>query len=249
MIDLFPWRFIDEIRKLPLFAQPTEELDRSKGLPAYRPVFSALLLYNFTENYKLFPCSVFEAQLKKAYAGHKRSAELLPLFETEAFKARIKAWYQSFMMETFIYLCLVEAIEDKSHEGLVFYDTRHDFKMKYDAAVLIRGMMFTVNAFRGSSASRASTEERRDVAEREAKINTSESAHWENVERQRVGRIAYGVTDEDCIDVNGILLPSAKSINGLLYDIYHGAALVDKARFYYVDDTFRRFRAGDAALR
>ncbi len=249
MIDLFPCRMMTEIRKLPHFDQPTEELADSKDLPAYRPVFSALLLYNFTSNYKLFPCSVFAKQLKKAYEGHKRSAELLPRFDKPGFKALIKAWYQSFMMETFIYLCLAEAIEDKTKEGLVFYDTRHDFKMKYDAAVLMRGRMLTINAFRGPAANRLSTEKRRDAIERKAKINTSESAHWDNLERQRVGRIPYAVADEECMDVNGIMLPSSKSIDGLLRDIYNAAGLNDETRFYYLDDKFKLFGRGDAVLR
>lgn len=85
---------------------------------------------------------------------------------------RIKTWYESGMAETYLYVCLVEAIEDNHKEGLVLYDPRADWKLKADVLVLIRGKMVRINAFDGDMLARPQIEAKRDEVERIRKRNT-----------------------------------------------------------------------------
>lgn len=133
---------------------------------------------------------------------------------------RAASWYQSGMAETQQYVCLVEAIEDRLKEGIVLYDARVDCKHKADVVILLRNRVIRINSFLGDVESRAGVEHRRDRVERVRKVNTSESAHWGNQERQRSLQLAISRTEDQCLVLNGLRLFSYPAINQLLHQAY-----------------------------
>jgi len=120
------------------------------------------------------------------------------------------------MAEAHLYACLVDAFEDRLREGIVFYDPRINWKIKWDAAVTTRGERFAIDSVWGEPGGRRRTEVRRDKVERERKERTAVSSHWNHSERERWTRLQIFRSEEDCQIVNGVRLFSMAAVNGLL---------------------------------
>lgn len=135
-------------------------------------------------------------------------------------RQRIWVWYESGMAETYLYSCLVQAVEDEMKEGLVLYDARSDWKHKADLLVLIRNEQIGINAFWGSVNGRTGVEGIREEVERERKVNTLNSSHWGNQQREQLHWLSISRSEQDSFKVNGVRLFTIRSINTLLRKIY-----------------------------
>jgi hypothetical protein len=228
-VDMFEYKFILKLREA-LRGQP--EFKRDSGydrevwnlhLPARRPIFTALSLIRHSSGYRLFTFNEFLKACQKAYTDQAQNGRFNKWFESplkERLRQRLWAFYESGMNETYVYACLVQAIEDVLGEGLVFYDCRQDVKQKYDALVVIRDSKIVVSVESRHSRNRAETEARRGVIEQETKQNTPNSSHLDNRERELWTRLTIKETADDCQTVNGLNLCSIRSVNNLLKDIY-----------------------------
>lgn len=224
-------RFRQELNKLPAFVPNDERNDRvwSAMFPAWRALFSAECLFGHSTGYRLPSFDHFFEYCKHAYTKkNPKSDEYAEFFKGDllpGMRQRVSAWYESGMAETYVYVCLVEAIEDKSKCGIVLYDPRADWKLKADVIVIVRKKPMRVSAFVGEQSDRPSIEARRDVIERGRKKNTMESAHWNNVELAAMPVFEISRTDADMQTVNGVRLFSLASINRLLGSIYQEAGV------------------------
>ena len=203
--------------------------------PAWRALFTSLCLWGHSTGYRLPSFTQFADYVEKAYCrGHPQKERFLPFFEGDlknGMTQRISAWYESGMAETYLYVCLVEAIEDKLKRGIVLYDPRADWKLKADVIVLISGRALRVNGFVGAVEDRAQIEENRATVERKRKINTMESAHWGNREFEDLTELVIARTDNDMQIVNGVRLFSIPSINRLLDSIYQTCSVTESYFF------------------
>ena len=231
-VDMHEWRFREELGKLPTFAPKDERDGRvwDADFPAWRALFTSLCLYGHSTGYRLPSFDKFFNYCKHAYTerhpkGEDRFArffegELLP-----GMSQRVSAWYESGMAETYLYVCLVEAIEDKSKCGVVLYDPRADWKLKADVVVVMQGKPMRLSAYVGEQSDRPNIEARRNIVERKRKKNTMESAHWGNAELAEMSAFEISRTDANMQTVNGIRLFSFASINGLLEELYREASV------------------------
>ncbi len=224
-VDMFEWRFREELNKLPPFT-PNDERDECvwrAEFPAWRALFSALCLWRHSTGYHLPSFDDFVSLCEKAYAEKHHGSRFARYFKgdlRDGMLQRISAWYESGMAETYLYVCLVEAIEDKSKAGVVLYDPRADWKLKADVVVIVNRQPMRVSAFIGDQTSRPAVEARRDTVERWRKRNTKESSHWGNTELERMPVLEIARTEGDQQIVNGVRLFSLSSINRLLGEIY-----------------------------
>lgn len=136
--------------------------------------------------------------------------------------------------ETYLYVCLVEAIEDKSKVGLVLYDSRADWKLKADTIVVANQILIRVSAFAGELSDRPRIEAKREVIERVRKVNTMESAHWGNAQLAQMNTFEIVRTEEEQQVINGVRLFSLRAINELLKSIYERAGIEN--RYYFGGD-------------
>lgn len=250
-VDMHEFKFILELERLPRF-EPGEQIDpdvRSIDFPAWRALFSSLVLWGHSTGYRLFSFDAFFRYCKNAYTHQRHGMRFARWFEApdvERTKQRIKFWYESGMAETYLYACLVDAFEDILKEGVVFYDPRLDWKQKWDAAVVIGSHKFYINAIWGIEDERAAIERQRDVVERERKKLTSVSAHWDNKERERWTVLTISRSDADCQIINGLRLFSIFSINGLLGNIYRDTNL--RRPFFFPEGARERRRVYDRLI-
>jgi hypothetical protein len=140
---------------------------------------------------------------------------------------RMRVFYESGMVETYVYTCLVFALEDKSKCGFVAYDYRLDIKHKWDALVLVGKHSFWIDVYRGTESSRSETVRWREENERETKKNTAESSHWDHQGRSDVIKLRIMVSDKQQRVVKGVRLPTIESVNALLTEIYNAAGVED----------------------
>lgn len=197
------------------------------GFAAWRALFSSMLLYGHSSGYRLLSFEKFFDYCRRTYTIQHPDREKFVKFFTgdllPGMRQRIGVWYESGMAETYLYACLVEAIEDKSKIGVVLYDPRADWKLKADVIILINGMQTRVSAYVGDHGDRAGIEERREKIEIYRKQNTHESAHWKNSQLERMKLFEIERSNEDMQVVNGIRLFSVSAINVLLKELYeHG---------------------------
>jgi hypothetical protein len=186
-------------------------------------------LYGHSTGYRLPSFAAFYSYVRRALTErHPEPAYYKRFFDgelAEGMRQRVGAWYESGMAETYLYVCLVEAIEDKMKAGVVLYDARADWKLKADVFVLAGGKRALVSAFTGLEEDRPRVEQRRDAVERLRKRNTSESAHWENAELAAIPQMAINRTTADQQEVNGVRLFSLGAVDRLLRQIYEFAGL------------------------
>jgi hypothetical protein len=169
--------------------------------------------------------------------------EHLKFFEPpllEGMKERVGVWYESGMSETYLYACLVEVIEDKMKAGIVYYDPRHDWKLKCDTAVVINNKIIKISAFHGSLDGRNRIEVKRDSVERERKKNTNESAHWGNAQAAQLKELKITRDAENFQEVNGVRLFTIEGVNGLLKELFHFANIPGSAQRFYRDVNGKR---------
>lgn len=225
-VDMFERRFREELEKLPQF-EPNDARDSrvwNVGFPAWHALFSAMCLFGHSTGYRLPPFERFFRYCERAYTeSHPDRVKYAPLFKGElrpGMLQRVSAWYESGMAETYLYACLVEAIEDHAKSGLVLYDPRADWKLKADLIVIANRRPVRVSAFFGEQSDRPKLESRRDVVEQERKKNTMESAHWNNTELASMPVFTISRTSDDMQKVNGVRLFSLLAINRLLDEIF-----------------------------
>lgn len=157
-----------------------------------------------------------------------KNKDYSPYFEEPLYQGmleRMSVWYEAGMAETYLYTCLVEAIEDEKREGLVLYDPRADWKLKTDAVVILHGRITRISAFTGSKEDRPQVEARRSETEKERKKNTMRSAHWGNKQLDQIPQKQITLTEEDCQIVNGVKLFSLSAVKNLLDELYRDAGI------------------------
>ena len=245
-VDMHERKFMRRLRGLPAFQRTgisiNEEVWRIK-LPAWRALFTSLLLYDHSTGYRLPTFDQFYRNCLAAYTrkpsdadeNHiRRVDELSKWFDGKyqpQVEERLRVFYESGMAETYLYVCLVDAFEDALNEGVVFYDARHDWKLKGDMTAVVRGEIFLVSQFMGSIEGRPAVEARRDIIEHERKQNTMNSAHWKNQELKRWTKLEVSVIEEDCQLVNGLHLPSYDAIHKLIDHICKETGIDKRVRF------------------
>jgi hypothetical protein len=242
-VDLHEYKFISELERLPYFVSAREVDPEISAVPfpAWRAIFQCTLLWCHSTGYRLPPFSDFLADCERAFRHERHRGRFEKWFEPnnrERTEQRVRGWYESGMAETYLYACLVDAFEDILKDGIVLYDARVDWKHKADVMVISRGKIFAVDSFRGSRHARDGVKSRRDVIERDRKINTVESAHWGNEERSRCIAVGISRSDADCQNVNGVRLFSITAINTLLDEIYAQAGV--ERTFHFPQDPIGR---------
>ena len=238
-VDMFEWRFLKEIKKLPEFVPNDERNPRvwRADFPAWHALFSSLCLYGHSTGYRLPSFDSFFDYCRKAYTvAHSDKDKYKRFFEDKelvpGMRQRISAWYESGMSELYLYVCLVEAIEDKMKNGIVVYDPRADWKLKADAIVIVNDKPLRISAFIGSNENRPKVEASRDQVERYRKRNTKDSAHWDNAQLDTMLTLSITQDERNQQIVNGLRMFSIASINSLLREIYDICA-VNQSRFFF----------------
>ncbi len=230
-VDMFERRFRTELKKLPPFI-PNDTRDARiwrADFPAWRALFSAMCLFGHSTGYRLPSFEDFFRYCKSAYTKQHPDKERFSQYFQDDFLAgmtqRISAWYESGMAETYLYACLVEAIEDKAKAGLVLYDPRADWKLKSDVVVILNKIPLRISAFVGDQIDRPRIEAKRDEIERDRKKNTSESAHWDNAALAAMPVFEIARTNAETQVVNGVRLFTLPAINRLLESLYQKAEI------------------------
>lgn len=235
---MFERRFVAELNKLPRFV-PNDVRDNrvwNVGFPAWHALFSSMCLYGHSTGYRLPSFEQFYDYCKKAYtkSHSKRKGEFAKYFQGDleaGMRQRIAAWYEAGMAETYLHVCLVEAIEDKDKTGVVLYDTRADWKLKADAIVMMNGKSIRVSAFFGEIEGRKAIEDRREQIEMIRKKNTMQSSHWGNKALAVMPTFEIARTEQNTQVINGLRFFDKASINNLLDEIYREAGLSGGFRF------------------
>ncbi|MFF3566892.1 hypothetical protein ACFYXQ_03825 [Nocardia jiangxiensis] len=231
-VDMFEYRFREELNKLEQF-HPNDTRDprvwprrgsHEGEFSAWRALFSALCLHRHSTGYRLPSYEEFFNFCESAYTKyHPKASRFEPYFRgvlLPGMRQRVGVWYESGIAETYLYVCLAEAIEDRAKVGVVLYDPRADWKLKADTVVLVNGQATRVSAYLGHSEDRPQLEAERDVIEHERKMKTSESAHWGNTYLQGMPVFEIAITESDVQIVNGCRLFSIGAVNDLLNKIY-----------------------------
>src|ERR1700761_5131603 len=162
-VDMYERRFLGELWKLPPFV-PNDRRDQAvwdADFPAWRDLFTSLCLYGHSTGYRLPSYDEFFRYCETAYMKRHPHPERFALFfeqHLSGMQQRVSAWYESGMAEIHLYVCLVEAIEDKDKRGVVLYDARADWKLKADLIVIIDGISIRVSSFFGDVSGRPATE-------------------------------------------------------------------------------------------
>jgi len=223
---MFEHRFKAELMRLPYFEIRGERDDRvwKAPFPAWRAIFTALCLTGHSSGYQLPSYAQFFAACERVYCDlHRNGDQFTKYFRgelREGTKHRTSVWYQAGMAETYLYVCLVEAIEDRTKSGFVVYDPRLDWKFKSDAIVIRQDAVFRINAFSGDEGQRSTVERRRDSVERQRKADTPVSSRWGHRLFQSVASLRISMSPNNAQLVNGVMLFSVDSINDLLLQIY-----------------------------
>ncbi len=251
-VDMHEHRFIEELEKLPRFYPLREGVDptaRAIDFPAWRALFTSLAEYGHSTGYRLPSFEEFFDYCRRAFTHVRHGGRFERHFagsELPRTLDRIRFWYESGMAETYLYVCLVDAFEDHLRDGIVLYDPRADWKLKFDVAVFARDKKFAINAYWGDAAARSRVEAYRDNIERERKVNTAGSAHWDNQERERWIELAIDRSERNCQTVRGVRLFSIASINRLISQVCAEASI---SPFVFPTDLEERKRLGQSLFR
>ncbi len=237
-VDMYESRFKQELSNLDRF-YPNDTRDPrawKANFPAWRALFTALSLHGHSTGYRLFSFEKFFNLCQKAYTeDHPKKDRYKEYFEDDlrdGMRQRVGAWYESGMAETYLYACLVEALEDRAKVGMVLYDPRVDWKLKSDLVVHMNGHTMRVNAYFGPSESRPQIERQREKNEREQKRNTAESAHWNNEAFKEMSSFEIQVTADEKQVVNGFRLFSIEAMNRLLKQLYSHAGITRERQVF-----------------
>ena len=118
-VDMYEHRFREELNKLDPFV-PNDQRDQRvwrADFPAWRALFTSCCLWGHSTGYRLFSFDDFFRTVRRAYCElNPRADQFKRFFQGDllpGMKQRVSAWYESGMAETYLYVCLVEAIEDK----------------------------------------------------------------------------------------------------------------------------------------
>jgi hypothetical protein len=224
-VDMHEHSIVSTLSAFPRFTPPTTiDYDvGTVGFPAWRALFTSLLHWGHSTGYRLPSFDEFFLFCAKAYQHPAHNERFVQWFQPDYRKRteqRFRLFYESGIAEMHLYACLVDAFEDILRDGVVLYDPRIDWKHKSDLLVVTRGAVISVDSFYGSPKKRNDTRELRDEVERIRKVNTAQSSHWGNRERDRWIELRIGRTGDKCENINGLRLFSASSINCLLEEIY-----------------------------
>lgn len=247
-VDMFERRFREELKKVSEFVPKwkRDPIVWKEDFPAWRSIFSAACLWMHGCGYRLPGLEAFFRGCKKAYTidyEGRRKDEYKKFFEEpllEGMMERIGVWYESGMSEAYLYACLVEVIEDELKSGIVCYDPRVDWKMKFDVLVIVNDKIMKISAFHGSPEDRFRIEAKRDKIEHARKTNTENSSHWNNCQVKRLEEFQISRNSENQQIVNGVGLFTIEAINTLLTDIFDFAAVPQESRRFYRDFDGRR---------
>lgn len=231
-VDMFEWRFRSELMKLPVF-EPKSRRDprvwpkpgsKEAEFPAWRALFSSCCLWGHSTGYRLFSYKRFYEYCQRAYTEiHPQKERFKRYFEgdlLEGMRQRMGVWYEMGIAETYLYVCLADAIEDQAKVGIVLYDPRADWKLKADLVVIINNVPMRVSAYAGDEGDRPNIEARREEIERIRKINNSQSAHWGNAQLDVMPTFEIARTENDMQVLNGMRVFSLPSIDVLLTRLY-----------------------------
>lgn len=246
-VDMHEFKFVLRLEELPPFerGEPEDAEVAALGFPAWRALFTSLLLWGHSTGYRLPSYDRFLDYCRKAYSfgeGGRRFARWFEPPLVQRTDRRIRGFYESGMAEAHLYACLVDVFEDRLRDGLVFYDPRIDWKIKWDAAVVTRGERFAIDSAWGQPGGRRRTEARRDKVERGRKERTAVSSHWDNAERERWTPLQIFRSEGNCQNVNGVRLFSMSAVNELLTRMYDLADYRDEERFFFPTDREGRRR-------
>ena len=247
-VDMHECKFIRRLKEPAIAFKPASAAISKEvwgiKFPAWRALFTSSLLYCHSTGYRLPTFDEFYQYCRRAYTktaprsdtSHKKRVEdLRKWFDGGRYESqveeRLRVFYESGMSETYLYVCLVDAFEDALNEGVVFYDPRHDWKLKGDVTAVVREKIFLVSLFRGAIENRPDVEARRDLIERERKQNTMNSAHWGNQELKRWAKLQVSIVEEDCQIINGFRLPSYRAIHELIDRICDEVGIAQRVRF------------------
>lgn len=247
IVDMYERTFVAKLRdpslRLPGPGPAVSLTVRNIDFPAWRALFSSMLLFGHSTGYRLPTFDEFYQYCRRAYTSEQPRMSEQYVEKVRGFRARfdgpdepqirerIRQWYESGMAETYLYVCLVDAFEDKLREGVVVYDPRVDWKLKCDLVVRVREHTFGVNAFQGNEIARARVEAQRLVVEQDRKRNTPDSAQWNNLELRRWTRLSISKTENDYQEINGFHLFSPSAVNTLVDHICRHAGLDSRVRF------------------
>jgi hypothetical protein len=241
-VDMYESRFLEELNKVNEFIPKWTRDPKvwEKDFPAWRSIFSAACLWMHGCGYRLPGFDAFFRGCKRAYTIEYdlRKDDYKKYFEEpllEGMTERIGVWYESGMSEAYLYACLIGIIEDKMQSGVVCYDPRVDWKMKYDVMVILNDRIMKISAFHGSPEDRNRIVARRDVVEHARKKKTSNSSHWNNCQVKRFQEFKISRDSENRQLLNGVGLFTIDAINNLLTEIFDFADIHPKDRWFYRD--------------
>ena len=243
-VDLHEYKFILELERLARFdpADPDKAAVWTVNFPAWRAPFTAHLLRSHASHYRLPDFQSFAQTCKVTWTDERYQGKYDKWFSESLYdqtEQRLRFFYESGMAETYLYCCLVDAIEDMNRDGFVFYDARMDWKQKGDVWIVSRGRQIVIDAFMGTPDGRGAIRLERDENEREQKKNTDQSSAWGNSEHERWHELQIGRGRDDVQVINGVRIFSIQRVNQLLRQIY---VLTGKSKGFYfpVDKRKRR---------
>jgi hypothetical protein len=240
-VDMHEGRFRQRLADLPPLPPPDSRIvtaqARAIDFPAWRAVFSAQLLWGHSRGYALPSWESFYRACELAYTAPAHKDRFARCFGkddalTRETRWRIQGWYESGMAETYLYVCLVDAIEDMQRSGIVLYDSRADWKLKADVIVLgVQGAV-RVSAMAGPLVDRQAIEMRRARTEIERKHDNVTSSHIANEMLDSLLTLSIS-THEDHQIIAGVRLFSIEAINKLLAEIDGAIAGASQAPFQF----------------
>lgn len=156
-MDIHVNKFRTRLAGLPKFeTQGVFDLETMRtNFPSWRAVFSGAVNWGYTAGYALPTFNMFAASYTKAIHLHPHfdkywSAYFSGATPSEHMLHRLSCWYEAGMAETYLYVCLAEAIEDRLKAGFVIYDPRLDWKHKCDVMVICRDKQILINSYWGT---------------------------------------------------------------------------------------------------
>lgn len=234
------------LMKMPRFERPEPVTPSARAIdfPAWRAIFTSQLLRGHSTGYRLPTLKGFLQICERWYTAPSLNDAYVRHFQDNRRPEtlnRLRAFYETGMTETYVYVCLVDMFEDTLRDGIVLYDPRADWKLKLDALVLRDGHIFSVNIYWGDPARRPDVEARREIVERQRKRNTIQSSHFDNSELARGIRLDLAVSEDDHQNVNGLRLMSIPTFNeAVMTPIYETCGTVADERRYMPESPEKR---------
>jgi hypothetical protein len=218
--------FVKTLEKLPTFKRQgrVPKAVNEARVPPWRSAFTGLMTWGRCAHYKVPTFDEFVSAYKKGVLAPDWKGRYDEWFKDKdnfkKFKPRMARWYESGIADTHLQLCLQDTIEDRGKIGICPFDSRLDWKMKFDAIVIIGICKIYIDTYFDNGYSRKDQEDKRETNEQETKTGKEESSHWFNEERDTWHKLTITRSNTDHQDINGYRLFSTDSINKLLEDIY-----------------------------